>query len=249
MFQKMVFVLGLAAVGGIVHAEARQAPPDYNSAEVEEIIQIKPDLYFVPGGGANAVVRVTPEGIILVDTKNPNSEIAAALVDQIRTVSALPVRYVLNTHHHPDHVGNNQMFLDQGAVIIGLEAMRELWSTDQRTREIPGQPSVTFGSDSTLRFGGTEVHAHYYGSSHTNGDTVVYFPAERFVMVSDSVPFARPTPGVNGTNAVQMPGLLDRILSLDFDSALAGRGPVMTRGARPCSQRLPSLLVGRFLCS
>ena len=244
MLQKTAFVMGLVATVGIVSAEARQAP-DYASAEVQEIIQIQPDFYFVPGGGANAVIRVTPEGIILVDTKNPNPEISAALVQQIRSVSTLPVRYVLNTHHHPDHVGNNQTFLDQGATVIGLEGMLELWTTDPRTQEIPGKPAVTFASHSTLRFGGTEVQAHYYGSSHTNGDTVVYFPAERFVMVSDSVPYTRPTPGINGTNAVQMPGLLESILSLDFDSALAGRGPLMTRAEIEAYKDKWDTLLGR----
>ena len=212
-----------------VSARARQAAPDYNSASVEQIIEIKPDLYFVPGGGANAVIRVTPEGLILVDTKNPDPEIAARFVEQIRSVSTLPVRYVLNTHHHPDHVGNNQTFVDQGATVIGLRKMMELWSTDRRTGQIPGQPTVTFESDYTLSFGGTEVQAHFYGASHTEGDTVVYFPDKQFVMVSDTLPFARPTPGINGTNTVQVPGLLESILNLDFDSAVGGRGPIMTR--------------------
>src|SRR5215510_7539965 len=77
-------------------------------ATVEKIQQIKPNLYMVPGGGANSVIRVTPEGLILVDTKNPGDEMYNALVEQIKSVSNLPVKWVLNTHHHPDHVGNNQ---------------------------------------------------------------------------------------------------------------------------------------------
>ena len=233
MFQKKVFAMVLAAVVSIgiaaAPAQARQAAPDYNSASVQPIMQIGPDLYFVPGGGANAVIRVTPEGLILVDTKNPDPEISAALVAQIRSVSTLPVRYVLSTHHHPDHVGNNQTFIDQGATVIGFEGMQALWASDGRTREIPGQPTETFASDYTLNFGGAEVQAHFYGASHTGGDTMVYFPDDGLVMVSDTLPYARPTPGINGTNALQVPGLLDSILALDFDSAIAGRGPVIAR--------------------
>ena len=67
----------------------------------------------------------------------------------------------------------------------------------------------------------------------TGGDTVVYFPDRRFVMVSDTIPVANPTPGIgfgqNGGSAVQVPGLLDSILKLDWDVALAGRGGPMTR--------------------
>jgi cyclase len=249
MLQKTVLTLVLALMvpigTGAVSAEARQAEPNYNSATVGEIIQIKPDLYFVPGGGANAVIRVTPEGLILVDTKNPDPEIAAALIEQIRTVSTAPVRYVLNTHHHPDHVGNNQTFVDQGATVVGLEKMKELWSTDRRTGEIPGQPTETFETDYTLTFGGIEVEAHFYGGSHTDGDTVVYFPADGLVMVSDTTPYARPTPGINGTNAVLVPGLLDSVLALDFDSAIGGRGPLMTRAEIEAYAEKWDTLLGR----
>jgi glyoxylase-like metal-dependent hydrolase (beta-lactamase superfamily II) len=200
---------------------------------VEKAVQLKPDLYYVPGAGANAVIRVTPEGLILIDTKNPSPEIAGALVAQIKTISNLPVRYVFNTHHHPDHTGNNQTFVAQGATVIGLEKLKTLMTTDQRTREIAAPPTTTFGRDYTLKFGGAVVEAHFYGASHTGGDTVVYLPDRRFVMVSDTIPVANPTPGIgfggSGGSAVQVPGLLDAILKLDWDMALAGRGGPMTR--------------------
>jgi glyoxylase-like metal-dependent hydrolase (beta-lactamase superfamily II) len=210
-------------------AQGRGGAPD----PVEAIVQLKPDLYYVPGAGANAVIRVTPDGLILIDTKNPSPEIAAALVAQIGSVSTLPVRYVLNTHHHPDHTGNNQTFVATGATVIGLEKLRQLMTTDQRTREIAGPPTVTFPKDYTLQFGGATVEAHFFGASHTGGDTVVYLPDRRFVMVSDTIPVANPTPGIgfggNGGSAVQVPGLLEAILKLDWDVAIAGRGGPMTR--------------------
>ena len=143
------------------------------------------------------------------------------------------MKYVFNTHHHPDHTGNNQTFVAQGATVVGLEKMKQLMTTDQRTKEIAGPPTVTFPKDYTLKFGGATVEAHFYGASHTGGDTVVYLPDKRFVMVSDTIPVANPTPGVGfgggGGSAVQVPGLLDSILKLDWDVALAGRGGPMTR--------------------
>jgi glyoxylase-like metal-dependent hydrolase (beta-lactamase superfamily II) len=218
---------GGGAPGGGAQGGRGAAAPD----PVEKIQQIKPNFYWVAGGGANSVVLVTPEGIILADTKNPGDEIANALAEQIKSVSPLPVKYIFNTHHHPDHVGNNGKFVATGAQVIGLEKMANLMATDARTKDIPGRPTITFAKDYTLKFGGAQVDAHYYGSSHTGGDTIVYFPAQKFVMLSDTVPFASPTPGVGGANgsAVQVPGLLDRVLKLDFDTAIAGRGPLMTR--------------------
>jgi cyclase len=199
---------------------------------VLEAVELKPDLYYVPGGGANAVVRVTPEGMILIDTKNPDPAIADALMERIREISPLPVRYVLNTHHHPDHVGNNQAFVDLGAEVVGLESLRELMTTDARTRDIEGPPTTTFDRDYTLTFGGARVEAHFYGASHTGSDTMVYLPDRRFIMISDTINGTDPTPRVifgNGGSAVQVPGLLERILALDWDMALAGRGEPLSR--------------------
>jgi hypothetical protein len=48
-------------------------------------------------------------------------------------------------------------------------------------------------------------------------------------MLSDLVNFASPSPGISGTNAVLVPGILDKVLKLDFDTAIAGRGPILTR--------------------
>jgi cyclase len=208
-------------------AGGRGGAPD----PVEKIRQLKPNLYFVTGAGANTLVRVTPEGLILVDTKNPSDQIASDLIAQIRTVSNLPVKYIFNTHHHPDHVGNNQKFVDTGATVIGLEKMKSLMTTDARTKEIPGVPTVTFAQDYTLKFAGAQVDAHYYGSSHTGGDTIVYLPDMKVVMVSDTMPLPNATPGVNPGNgsAVQVPKLLENVLKLDFDMAIAGRGDPMTK--------------------
>jgi glyoxylase-like metal-dependent hydrolase (beta-lactamase superfamily II) len=206
----------------------RGAAPD----PVEDAVALRPDLYYIPGAGANSVVRVTGEGLILVDTKNPDPAIAGALMEKIRSISPLPVRYVLNTHHHPDHVGNNQAFVDAGATVVGLENLRLLMTTDARTRDIPGPPTTTFERDYALDFGGARVEAHFYGASHTGSDTIVHFPDQRFVMISDTINGTGPTPRIvfaNGGSAVQVPGLLDRILALDWDVALAGRGEPLTR--------------------
>src|SRR5215831_5153387 len=78
------------------------------------------------GGGANTLVRVTNQGLIVVDTKNPSDENFHRLMEEIKSVTDQPVKYVINTHHHPDHVGNNQKFIDAGAQVVALEALK-MW--------------------------------------------------------------------------------------------------------------------------
>ena len=88
-------------VGSAAVATAQRGPAAGQT--VEMIRQLKPNLYLVTGGGANTLIRVTDAGLIVVDTKNPGEENYRRLMEEIGSVSKLPVKYVFNTHHHPDH--------------------------------------------------------------------------------------------------------------------------------------------------
>lgn len=212
-------------------AAAKGGPGGRAGQTVEAIRQLKPNLYMITGGGANTLVRTTPEGLIVVDTKNPGQENFDRMMEEIRSVSSQPVRYVLNTQHHPDHVGTNQQFLDAGATVISSDKLAQFMASDPRTTEIPGRPNQTFsGNDYTLNFGGATVEAHFYGPGHTGDDTMVYFPAEKVVMVSDQMTDANPIVDyANGGSALGWNQSLDGVLKLDFEMAIQGRGEPKTK--------------------
>ncbi|HVQ64792.1 MAG TPA: MBL fold metallo-hydrolase [Terriglobia bacterium] len=192
--------------------------------------ELKPGLFLLTGAGANTLVRVTTEGLIVVDTKNPGDEQANSLLAQIKTLSPLPVKFVINTQHHPDHVGNNQKLLDAGAQVLGLEALKTFMGSDPRTTQIPGRPTQTFARDYVLKLGGAEVQAHFYGRGHTGDDTMVYFPDAKVVMVSDQMTDANPViDWANGGSWVEWPKSLEGVLKLDFEIAIQGRGEPKTR--------------------
>jgi glyoxylase-like metal-dependent hydrolase (beta-lactamase superfamily II) len=197
---------------------------------VEKIRLLKPNLYLITGGGANTLVRVTPEGLIVVDTKNPGDENFARLMEEIRSVSTAPVKVVINTHHHPDHVGNNQKFIDAGATVVASDALKSFMASDPRTRAIPGLPTQTFARDHTLSLGGADVRMYSFGRGHTGDDTMVYFPDARVVMLSDQITDGTPIVDfANGGSAVEWARILDGVLKLDFESAIPGRGEPKTR--------------------
>lgn len=227
----MVATVSICALAALL----AQAPPGGRGGAkagqtVEKIRTLKPNLYMITGGGANTVIRVTPEGLIVVDTKNPGDENYNRVMEEIKSISPLPVKYVLNTHHHPDHVGNNQKFIDAGAQVVALDALKTRMASDPRTKDIPGLPTVTFAKDYTLKFGGAEVQAHSYGRGHTGDDTMVYFPDLKVVMVSDQITDGTPIVDfANGGSAVEWTQILDGVLKLDFDMAIPGRGEPKTK--------------------
>jgi cyclase len=191
--------------------------------------QLKPGLFLVTGAGANTMIRVTTEGLIVVDTKNPGEDQYNGLLAQIKAVSPLPVKYVINTQHHPDHVGNNQKFIDAGAQVLALEALKTFMGSDPRTTQIPGRPTQTFAKDYVLKLGGAEVQAHFYGRGHTGDDTMVYFPDAKVVMVSDEMTDTNPViDWANGGSWVEWSKVLEGVLKLDFETAIQGRGEPKT---------------------
>jgi glyoxylase-like metal-dependent hydrolase (beta-lactamase superfamily II) len=208
--------------------------------------QLKPGLFLITGGGANTVVRVTTEGLVVVDTKNPGDEQYNGLLAQIKTVSPLPVKYVINTQHHPDHVGNNQKFLDAGAQVLALEALKTFMASDPRTTAIPGRPTQTFAKDYVLKLGGAEVQAHFYGRGHTGDDTMVYFPDAKVVMVSDEMTDTNPViDWANGGSWVEWSKVLDGVLKLDFETAIQGRGEPKTRADVEAFKKKVDLVISR----
>lgn len=198
---------------------------------VQPIQQVKPGLYLVAGAGANSLVRVTPDGVILVDAKLPGDANYDGLIAQIKTVTDKPVKFVIVTHHHADHTGNNAKFLEAGAQVIGHENLKKNLATYQST-PLPASPNVTYpGADHVVRLGGVTVEVHHYGRSHTSGDSVVFYPDLKTVALSDAVTVGN-GPLIDyagGGSALEWKKVLDAVLALDFDAAIPGNGPVLTK--------------------
>ena len=193
---------------------------------------LKPGLYVVPGGGANSIVRVTNEGVILVDTKLPGEANYNGLMEQIRSVTPQPVKVVIVTHHHADHTGNNDRFISAGAQVIGHEQLAKNLDTYQFDPR-PAKPSATYNTaEHTVRLGGVEVRVLHLGRAHTGGDSVVYFPDVKVVATSDAVTTGTQGPLADyagGGSFAEWTPVLDAMLKLDFDTAVPGAGPVLTK--------------------
>jgi cyclase len=194
--------------------------------------QVKPGLYIVTGAGANSLVRVTNEGVILMDAKLPGDQNYAGLMEQIKSVTDKPVKYLIVTHHHADHTGNNAKFLEAGVPIVAqtnLNKNLETYKFDPR----PAPATILYDKDHVIRLAGVEVQVHHYGRSHTGGDSVVYYPDLKVVAVSDAVTTSPGTgPLVDyagGGSATEWQTVLDSILKLDFDTCVPGSGPILTK--------------------
>ena len=235
-------VLAAATVGVLllVGLSARQAKP----AAPMQIEKVKDGLYLIRGpfnrcapngcGGGYAddgllheagdvAVRVTPEGLIVVDDKY--QENVADILEKVKSISQAPIKYLLNTHHHTDHAGGDAIFVNTTEII----AHRNVRENFLRNKQ-PGAPRVTFTDQASVFLGGVEVRAYYFGRAHTNGDAVIYFPDLKVIHSGDLITEGMPVMDYNnGASAVEWVRVLDRVLELDFDTVIPGHGKLLTK--------------------
>ena len=199
---------------------------------VQPAEQVKPGLYMIAGAGANSEVRVTNDGLIVVDGKLPGEKNYDDLMAQVKSISNRPVKYLIVTHHHADHTGNNDRFLAAGVQVIGHENLKKNAETYNNNPK-PAPPDQTYsGAEHTVQLGGVTVELHHFGRAHTSGDTVVYFPDLKTVVLSDVITTGATGPLADyngGGSFLEWPQVLDSILKLDFDACIPGNGPVLTK--------------------
>jgi cyclase len=212
-----------APAGGAAPA-ARTPPPPM------KIEKVKPDLYFIVGGGGNSELRVTKAGALLVDTKNLNDKDYGDLMRLIGETTKEPVKIVVDTHHHADHTGNNEKFLAAGAQVIGQENIPKIFEhyTTTLAPHTPASPNVLYKDRKDVKLGGVEFKLYHFDAGHTGGDTIVYFPQDKAIAFGDLLVEAPTVPNYDAGNGQgSLLGFQKELaegLKLKWDVAFPGHG-------------------------
>jgi glyoxylase-like metal-dependent hydrolase (beta-lactamase superfamily II) len=139
----------------------------------------------------NIAVLSAPEGYLLVD--HPEAASHAVVQKALDDLGKHPVKFLLNTHWHYDHVGGNEIYGPDTIVIAQENARKRLMS-----RQTPAWsptpigpyperawPRITFRDSLKIHFGGEDIEMDHYANRHTDGDSVVYFAQANMVDVGD----------------------------------------------------------------
>src|SRR5271165_3206994 len=195
----------LIIVAGAIAGSAQNMQYNTRGDEGMTAQYVKTGLYVISGRGSNSVVRLSANGLILVDGKLPGGY--DALLAQVKRISKQPIRALVLTDGDESRTGTNAKFLEDGTAIVVQENARQY----------------------QIHLGGVEAQLLHFGNAHTNSDTVVYFPNLKAVAVGDL--FA-PTPIPDfsaGGSLVGWGPVLAEVLKLDFDVVVPGTGPTVTR--------------------
>jgi glyoxylase-like metal-dependent hydrolase (beta-lactamase superfamily II) len=194
----------MLAVGGVAMAQGQ----DFDKVTIKTT-KIAEGIYMLEGAGGNIGVSVGEDGVILIDDQY--APLTPKIQAAITAISPKPIKFVLNTHWHGDHVGGNENLAAVGAVIVAHENVRKRMSTEQfieiMKRKVPPSPVkalpvVTFTSEITLHFNGEDIHVIHVDPAHTDGDSVIVFPKAKVVHMGDcymtiSYPFVDVSSGGN----------------------------------------------------
>lgn len=232
----------LAALPGVAAAEP--------GAVEMPLVQVGPRSWYVQGQTAlgsaanrnfisNAGFVVTDDSVVVIDALG-SPPLAEQLLRRIRGVTDKPVRHVLLTHYHADHVYGLQAFKAVGATVVAQRQGRDYLASDTAQRRLEASRQDLFpwideatrlvpadrwlDGDTELRIGGVDFRLRAVGPSHTPEDMTIHLPSERVLYAGDLV-FRGRIPFVGQADSRRWIGALEALLGEDVATLVPGHGP------------------------
>ncbi|RHW75393.1 MBL fold metallo-hydrolase [Colwellia sp. RSH04] len=204
--------------------------------------EVAPGLHMLIGvggfTGGNLGLSVGDDGVILIDDSMP--PMLDIMNTAIKSITDKPVDFLINTHVHGDHTGNNEALANSGAHIVAHKNLRE----HLLTKGVKGKdgmepapkaalPVITFSNEMNFHLNNEDAHIFHVAHAHTDGDAVIHFTSSNVIHTGDTLfngmfPYIDINSGgsINGYIAAQQ-----KILSLSNDKTkiIPGHGPLATK--------------------
>jgi len=169
------------------------------------VLPVQGNIYMIVGAGGNITVQTGKDGVLVVDTGL--EPMADKVLAAIKSISTGPIRYVINTHYHPDHTGGNVKIRLAGSTIVGANVTGDIQDAGVGAQVIShinvlnrmsaptgtqapspekGWPTDTFlGDQKKLYFNGEGVDILHQPAAHTDGDSIVFFRRDDVISTGD----------------------------------------------------------------
>jgi len=172
----------------LAQAPAAAAARTLEPALELRVQNVRAGLNVIIGSGGNIVAWSGPDGIVLVDTGLAAN--SAAVVDAVARFAVAPVKFVINTHGHADHVGGNEAFARTGAVVIAHESLLEHGGRDPAAPGDNGDvvlahPVITTNDTLAMHLNGDRLDVVHVVDAHTSADIVVRWNDADVVALGD----------------------------------------------------------------
>lgn len=221
------FGFGLLFVAAAATGSRSQAPE-------LEVHPVAGTISYIEGAGGNIGVCAGPDGLFVIDDQlvQAREQVLAA----VHSVGEGPVRFLVNTHWHSDHAGNNDAFAPE-TTILSHENVRRRLAGDatvegRKEEDLPAAalPVLTYQQSVKLYVNGEEIEITHYPRAHTDGDSVVYFKGSNVLHMGDLL-FNGRFPFIDLTSGGSVEGYLGAVTTIlkrvDPEAKIiAGHGPL-----------------------
>lgn len=234
MQQKILASLACALAGTLApvlvfaqgQAQPAAAPAPQRPAIATTKVEGTDNVYIFRNGGHQAMFVVTSDGVIATDpVAYGKPQGGAAYVAEIRKVTDKPIKYLIYSHHHYDHIAGGQAFKDAGAKIISHKrAKQRLAAIKDPATPLPDE---TMDKKKTIKLGGTTLELSYLGINHSDSTIVMRLPKEKILFAVDFVPVGQvPGRGMIDFYPIEAEQSIKQVLKMDWDRLIPGHpGP------------------------
>jgi glyoxylase-like metal-dependent hydrolase (beta-lactamase superfamily II) len=238
--RRSALVLVLLACFALADAPAARAQRDFDGVVITPL-KLADGLWMLTGAGGNLLVCAGPDDALLVDAQyGPLAGKIRAVADSLS--GGHPLRFVLNTHYHGDHVSGDSAMAAAGATVVAHANARRRMSVGRfnetfgtSTKAVPaaGLPVLTFSDSLTFHLNGLEIRVLHLPPGHTDGDAVVWIPAANVLHTGDLL-FNGTYPVIDVSAGGSISGM---IRSLDLLLPLVGPATKVVPGHGPLADR------------
>ncbi len=220
-----------AALGATAQAQR----PTFETTKVDGV----DNVYVYRYANHQAMFVVTPAGVIATDPIGyGRPQAVVTYVEEIRKVTSQPIRYVVYSHHHFDHIAGGKPFKDAGAKFVAHKRAHERLAAIQDPHTV--LPDEVVGDTAAITLGGTVLELTYLGLNHSDSSLVMRLPKEKLLFAVDFIPVGSvPGRGMIDSYPLEWEESLKKVMAMEWDRLIPGHpGPGGRLGTKQDVQNL-----------
>jgi glyoxylase-like metal-dependent hydrolase (beta-lactamase superfamily II) len=180
------------------------------------------NVYIFRNGNHQSMFVVTPAGVIATDpVAYGRPQGGQQYVDEIKKVTDKPIKFLIYSHHHYDHIAGGKAFKDAGAQIIAHKnAMTHLKPLADPNTPLPDE---TIGNKKVIKLGGTTMELLFLGINHSDSNLVIRLPKEKIIFVVDTIPVGTfPGRGMIDFFPLETEAFMQKVIALEWERLIPG---------------------------
>ena len=235
LLQSLILFLAIVAALPV----AAQTPPVFATTKVEGT----DNVYIFRYMNHQAMFVVTSAGVIATDPiAYARREASQVYLDEIRKITNQPIRYVIYSHNHYDHVAGGKPFKDAGAIFVSHRRAKE--RIEQVKDPFTIVPDEVMEDQRTITLGDTTIELSYLGLNHSDSSIVMRLPAHKIIFAVDFIPVGSlPGRGIIDSHPLEWEESLKKVMTMDWERLIPGHpGPGGRLGTKDDVQKLLVML-------